>query len=153
MNPWILTIIGTIMPVLELRWGIPYAILNGINPLKAFLVCVFLNILIIPIIFFFLDYINKYLMRIKSWNRFFIYYLNKKIDKVKRKYEILSFFVLFLFVAIPFPGTGAYTGVLLAWFFKLDRKKSIITIALGVLSAGIITTMLTIFGISFFKLF
>ena len=153
MNPWILTIIGTIMPILELRWGIPYAILNGINPLKAFLVCVLLNILIIPIIFFFLDYINKYLMRIKSWNKFFTYYLNKKIDKVKRKYEVLGFFVLFLFVAIPFPGTGAYTGVLLAWFFKLDRKKSIVTIALGVLAAGIITTMLTIFGISFFKLF
>jgi len=153
MNPWILTIIGTIMPVLELRWGIPYAILNGINPLNAFLICVILNILIIPIIFFFLDYINKYLMRIKTWNRFFTYYLNKKIDKVKRKYEVLGFFVLFLFVAIPFPGTGAYTGVLLAWFFKLDRKKSIVTIALGVLAAGIITTMLTIFGISFFKLF
>ena len=153
MNPWILTIIGTLLPVLELRWGIPYAILNNINPLSAFFVCVIINILIIPIIFFFLDYINQYALKIKPWNRFFNYYLTRKVDKVKKKYETLGFFVLFLFVAIPFPGTGAYTGTLLAWFFKLPRKRSIITIALGVLFAGIITTLLTIFGIRIFNWF
>jgi len=153
MNAWILTIIGTVLPVLELRWGIPYAILNNIHPVPAFFICVLLNILIIPIIFFFLDYLNHFLLKIPLWNRFFNYYLNKKVGKVVRKYKELSFFVLFLFVAIPFPGTGAYTGVLLSWFFKLNKKKSFITIALGVLVAGIIVTILTLLGRSLFSLF
>lgn len=152
MNPWLLTIIWTILPVSELRGGITYAILNGINPLSAFFVCVFFNILIIPIIFFFLDYINKFLLKIKLWDRLFTGYLNKKTEKIKRKYEILSFFVLFLFVAIPAPGTGAYTGVLLSWFFKLNRKKSFFIISLGVVAAGIITTILIILGKSLFGL-
>jgi uncharacterized membrane protein len=152
MNPWILTIIWTILPVSELRGGIAYAILNGIHPLSAFLVCVLFNILIIPIIFFFLDHINRFLLKIKLWDRFFTGYLTKKTEKIKRKYEVLSFFVLFLFVAIPAPGTGAYTGVLLSWFFKLNRKKSFFVIALGVIAAGIITTILILLGKSLFDL-
>ncbi len=74
------------------------------------------------------------------------------MDKVKRKYESLGLAILFLFVAIPAPGTGAYTGVLLSWFFELDRKKSFATIALGVIVAGIITTLLTLTGKGLFGL-
>lgn len=153
MNPWILTIILTILPVSELRAGIPYAILNGINPIIAFFICVLFNILIIPVIFFFLEYLNKFLLKIKAWNRFFTSYLNKKVEKIKGKYKMLSYFVLFVFVALPAPGTGAYTGTLLAWFFKLDREKSFLAIALGVLAAGIITTLLTVLGRGIFSLF
>ena len=65
---------------------------------------------------------------------------------------MFSYFVLFLLVAIPAPGTGAYTGALLAWFFKVNRKKGFFVIALGVIAAGIITTILTILGKSLFEL-
>lgn len=150
MNIWILTIIWSVLPVSELRGGIPYAILNGINPLVAFFLCVFFNILIIPFVFLFLDYVNSFLLKIKPWRKFFDYFLTRKVEKIKLKYETLSYFVLFLFVAVPAPGTGAYTGVLLAWFFKLNRKKSFLVIALGVISAGIIVTLLTVIGKSLF---
>lgn len=153
MNIWIWTILLTILPVSELRGGIAYAILNGINPLSAFIVCVFFNILIIPIIFFFLDYINSFFLKIKTWNRFFTGFLNRKVKRIEEKYEVLGFFVLFLLVSIPSPGTGAYTGVLLAWFFRLERKKSFFIIALGVIAAGAITTIATIAGKSLFGLF
>ncbi len=153
MNVWLLTIIWSVLPVSELRGGIAYAILNGINPVSAFLVCVIFNILIIPVIFFFLDHINKVLLKIKLWDRFFTGYLNRKLGKIKKKYEAFSFFILFLFVAIPAPGTGAYTGVLLSWFFKLDRKRSFLIIALGVVAAGIIMTLLVILGRNLFSLF
>ena len=153
MNPWFWSIILSILPISELRGGIPYAILNGISPINAFLICVLANIAIIPVIFFFLDYIHNFLMNIKTYSRVFIYYINRKVEKVRRKYETLSYLVLFLFVAIPAPGTGSYTGVLLAWFFKLDRKKSFAVIGLGVIVAGIITTILTILGKSLFGLF
>tara|TARA_Y100000310_G_scaffold86397_1_gene83243 strand:+ start:3956 stop:4420 length:465 start_codon:yes stop_codon:yes gene_type:complete len=152
MNPWILTIILSMLPISELRGAIPYAILNGINPITAFLVAVLANIIIIPIVFFFLDNIHKFLLRNKSYQKLFDFYVNKKVERVKRKYETLELFVLFLFVAIPAPGTGAYTGVLLSWFFKLDRKKSFAIISLGVITSGITTTLLTISGIGLFNL-
>ena len=152
MHPLIWTIILSILPVSELRGGIPYAILNGVNPITAFLVAVLANILIIPIIFFFLDNIHDSLLNIKPYEKAFNFYISRKVEKVKRKYENLELAILFLFVAIPFPGTGAYTGVLLSWFFKLNRKKSFATIALGVITAGIITTILTLTGKGLFGL-
>jgi len=154
MNPIIWTIILSILPISELRGGIVYAILEGgINPLTSFLIAVLANILIIPVIFFFLDHIHFVLMKIKPYNKAFNFYINRKVERIKRKYETLELFVLFLFVAIPSPGTGAYTGALLAWFFKLDRKKSFAIIALGVIVAGIITTVMTVLGKSLFELF
>ena len=151
MEPIIWTILLSILPVSELRGGIPYAILNGINPITAFFVAVLANIAIIPLIFFFLDYIHRFFLNIKTYERFFDYYINKKVRKVKKKYENLSLLVLFLFVAIPAPGTGAYTGVLLAWFFKLQRKQSFLVIALGVITAGIITIIVTLTGKGLFN--
>jgi len=153
MSALIWTIILSILPISELRGAIPYAILKaGINPFTAFFVAVLANIIIISIIFFFLDYIHGFLLNIKSYEKLFHYYINRKVNKVKQKYETLGLFVLFLFVAIPAPGTGAYTGVLLSWFFKLNRKKSFYIIALGVITAGIITTLLTITGKTLFNL-
>ena len=141
------------LPIFELRGAIPYAILSaGINPITAFLLAVFANILIIPLIFFFLDYIHKFLLKIKAYKRFFNFYIERKVEKIKLKYESLELLALFFFVAIPAPGTGAYTGVLLSWFFELDRVKSFATIALGVITAGIITTILTLTGKSLFGL-
>ncbi len=152
MNPLFWIIILSILPVSELRGAIPYAILKaGINPISAFLIAVFLNILIIPVLFFFLDYINKFLLKIRAYKRFFEYYVNKKTSKIRKRYETLSLFAVFLFVAIPFPGTGAYTGILLSWVFKLNRIKSIAVIALGVIAAGLITTFITIGGLGIFN--
>ena len=152
MNPLIWTIILSMLPISELRGGIPYAILNNIPPITAFFIAVLANILIIPIIFFFLDYLHDFFLNIKVYNKLFNFYINKKIEKIKNKYETLEFFALFLFVAIPAPGTGAYTGVLLSWIFKLNRRKSFLVIALGIITAGIITTLLTLTGKGLFSL-
>ena len=154
MNPFIITIILSMLPISELRGAIPYAILKaGINPFTAFLIAVFANIFIIPFIFFFLDYLHHIFLRISTYRKLFNFYINKKVEKIKKKYETLELLVLFLFVAIPAPGTGAYTGVLLSWFFELDRKKSFAVIALGVITAGIITTLLTVGGLEIFRFF
>ena len=152
MNPILITIILSILPISELRGAIPYAILNNINPFTAFFVAVLANILIIPLIFFFLDKIHHIFLKINTYEKLFNFYISGKVEKVKKKYEKLELLALFFFVAIPAPGTGAYTGVLLSWFFELDRKKSFAVIALGVITAGIITTLLTISGVGLFNL-
>ena len=69
------------------------------------------------------------------------------VGRIRRKFQRhvgtrWEYLVLFLFVSVPIPGTGAYTGSLIAWLFKLKRRKSILTIALAVITAGILVTLI-----------
>ncbi|MCK4521896.1 MAG: small multi-drug export protein [Nanoarchaeota archaeon] len=142
-------ILASLLPISELRGGIPIAIANNIKPVVAYTVCVFFNILVIPIVFFFLDYIHKYLVQIRFYRNTFNSHLERNIKKIEKhmgtKWE---FIVLMLFVGIPLPITGAYTGTLLAWFFKINRKKAYVALSLGVLIAGIIVSIVSVLGIN-----
>ena len=77
--------------------------------------------------------------------------MQKKVDKFEKKYNTTGFLALMIFVAIPLPGTGAWTGCLISWFLDLDRKKSLLYISLGVLIAGIITTLASLGIINIFS--
>ncbi len=131
------------MPITELRIGLPmaivYAIEHNIPIVFIFSLIVLLNILVIFFIFFFLDNFHHLFLNFKFYRKFFEGYVKKfqkKVDKFEKKFQNLGFFALVLFVAIPLPGTGAWTGCLVSWLLGLDRKKSILAIALGVLIAG-----------------
>src|SRR3989338_1496616 len=154
MNPLIKAIIASLLPISELRGGIPIAVASGYSYLTAFIVCVIANILVIPISFFILDYLNKYLMKIKIYKKI----IERSIEKGKKSIENKigtkwEFIALMLFVGIPLPMTGAYTGTLIAWFFKLNRKKSYLALSLGVLMAGIIVTFVVLTGSAIFNIF
>ena len=150
MNVILNTIILALLPISELRGAIGYAIASGLNPLTAFVVATIANIFVMPIVFLFLDYLHKRFMKIKSYENLFYKHVERSKKKIERhigtKWE---YFALGFFVAIPLPLTGAYTGALLAWLFKLNRKKSFIAISLGVVAAGIAVTLLAT-GIKFF---
>ncbi|MCK5043515.1 small multi-drug export protein [Candidatus Pacearchaeota archaeon] len=150
-------LILTIMPVTELRVGLPLAIIyameHNIPIMLIFSLVILLNILIIFGIFYFLDHLHNVFMNFKFYKRIFdrhIKRFQKKVDVFERKYKSGGFFALVLFVAVPLPGTGAWTGCLASWLLGLDRKKSILAIALGVFIAGILILLGTI---SFINLF
>jgi len=148
-------ILFTLAPITELRIGLPiainFALKNNISVIFIFFFIVLINILLIFFIFFFLDRIHKFLMRLKIYRKSFEFYLDKiqkKVDKFEKRYNEVGFFALMLFVAIPLPGTGAWSGCLLSWILGLERKKSIIAIALGVTIAGLIILLGTLGVIS-----
>ncbi|NCN51463.1 small multi-drug export protein [archaeon] len=156
MNELILSIFLTLLPLIELRGGLPLALLNaskyGVSNLLIFLIIVFLNILLIFIIFFFLDNIHNVLIKFNFYKKFYSFYLKKmrkKISKFEKLHSSIGLVALFIFVAIPLPLTGAYTGTFISWVLGLDRKKSILAISLGVLTAGIIIYFSTLGIISF----
>lgn len=151
MNTLIEAFIISLIPVVELRGGIPYAIAKGANPLTACVVCVIANFLVVPIVYFFLTYIHSSLMKMAFYNRIFTKYIEAKRDKLE-KYMGTSteLIALTLFVGVPLPATGAYTGAMLAWFFKMKKRNSYISIFLGVLMAGIIVTLVTVGAFSGF---
>ena len=147
----------TIAPITELRVGLPlgikYALDTGTPWLLVFILIVLVNILMIFFIFYFLDHLHKLFMKIKIYEKLFNKYLKKfqkKVDKFEAKYSTSEILGLMVFVAIPLPGTGAWTGCLLAWLLKLDRKKSLLGISLGVIIAGLLVLFASL---GFFSLF
>lgn len=141
----ILVFIISLLPILELRGGLLAASLLGLDPIPSYIITIVGNLLPIPFILWFINKIldwmrnSKHLKCVASW-------LDKKVDKHKSSIEKYGFWGLVLFVGIPLPGTGAWTGSLIASVLEMDRKKSFLAILLGVVMASIIM-MLISFGL------
>lgn len=144
----IIAFIVSLMPILELRGGLIAAKLMDIDFVKAFIICYLGNMLPIPFILLFIRKIFNILKR----NRRIAMIIEKleakslsKADKV-RKYRLWG---LFIFVAIPLPGTGAWTGALIADLLDIRIRDSLLTIGIGVLVAGCIISALSygLFGL------
>lgn len=149
-------LILTVIPLTELRVGLPiiinYCLINQLSIIPFFLIVIILNILVIFLIYFFLEKINGILLNLNFYQIWFEKVVKKIREKNKRfedRFNEIGYLALVLFVAVPLPGTGAWTGTLLAWLFGFEKKKSIISISLGVLIAGLIILFfsLGIFGI------
>jgi uncharacterized membrane protein len=141
----LIVILLAMLPISELRGAIPTAILaNGMNPFLAFLLCVCFNILIVPFVFLFLYTAHGYFYKIEIYKKLFDKFIVKSEIKLKDKFEKYGYFALTLFTAIPLPVTGAYTATLASFAMQLDKKKSFMAIALGVVIAGIIVTLVTL---------
>jgi len=145
MNSLFNVFVLSMLPLGELRAGIPFGILSGLGILPTFFLAVFANFLVAFILFFFLDHLHTTFMKIKIYERLFVSY----IGRIQKKHHHLQnhkwpYYALFIFVAIPFPLTGVYSGTLLSWLFKFNRKHSYFSLGLGVVAAGIITTLFTV---------
>lgn len=129
------------MPVVELRGALPWAITRGLDPWFSFVLCVLFNMVPVPFILLFL---NKILAWMETTRAFagIANWLRERAHKKSETYYKYEMLGLFLLVAIPLPGTGAWTGALVASVFGLKMKRAIPPIFLGVAAAGVI--MLTI---------
>jgi len=152
----IIAILLTALPLIELRAGMPvavdYALKTNSSLVLVFFAIVFLNILIVFPILLFLDFFHERLCKISFYRRFsdfFIRRARKKALKIEKKMGLWSYLALAMFVAVPLPGTGAWTGTLIAWILKMNRLRSILAIALGVFIAGIIVFLASIGIIGF----
>ena len=141
----LIAFILSMLPIIELRGGIIAGRALGLSPIPTFIICYIGNIIPVPFILWLIkSIINK--MRkssIKVFNKF-VKWLDKKVDNKKGQIEKYGFWGLVLFVGIPLPGTGAWTGCLIAAMLDMDKKKSFIAAAIGVLIAGIIISLLSI---------
>ncbi len=132
----------SMIPILELRGGLIAAAFLNVNPIISFLVCVLGNIIPIPFILWFITPLFKKLKSISKINKY-VDKLEKKALKKKDKIEKYEFLGILLFVGIPLPGTGAWTGSLIAALLDMNKKKSLVAAILGVILAGIIMTFLS----------
>ena len=132
----------SMIPILELRGGLIAAALFKVNMWKAIMLCITGNIIPIPFILWFITPIFNCLKKTKLF-RPIVEKLEKKSMGKSEKIQKYEFLGLVLFVGIPLPGTGAWTGTLLAAVLNMDKKKSFFTIMVGVFMASIIMMILS----------
>lgn len=157
MKKYLIVLLISMVPLLELRGAIPYAVGFGLPLIPSYIIAVIGNMIPVPFIFLFAR-------RILEWGKdkpliggFFTWCLEKG-ERGGRKLEEKAgrglYVTLLLFVGIPLPGTGAWTGTLAASFLNMDFKKSVLCVMAGVILAGVImlAASLGVFGaISFLK--
>lgn len=143
MNSVLFTFLLAMVPVGELRGAIPYAVATGMAPGLAFSVAVFGNILIVPLLFLFLEFIHFRFLHLRYYRSAFDYFMARTRARAQRKVERYGYVGLFLLVAIPLPLTGAYTATIAAWFFGMRKWPAFLSICAGVLVAGVIVLLLS----------
>lgn len=140
MREVLLVVLTTATPVSELRGGIPLGIALGLDPWLVFLLSVTTNVLVflparLALAWFYrtvfarMPYFDRYLLRVR-----------RRGEPIVRKYGLVG---LILFVAVPLPITGAYTGTVLSWLLAMEWKRSFVAIGIGVVCAGIIVMLAT----------
>ncbi len=137
----------TLLPFLELRASIPYGILvRNMDAFTVFFVCVITNILLAPVVYVFLDKFIGFFLYFKLIDRIYQKYVErtqKKVRKYVEKYGVLG---VAIFIGIPLPGSGVYSGAVGSYVLGLGFKKFIIAAIIGVLIAGTIVTLITVAG-------
>ena len=138
-----LTVLVSMLPIVELRGGIPFGVAAGLPVWAAFIAAVIGNLIPVP-------FIIVYIRRIFQWMRKRIPKLNNLVDALERKAHLkgrkvtkYKYLGLMILVAIPLPGTGAWTGSLAAAFLDMPLRKAIPAVIAGVLIAGIAISILT----------
>lgn len=137
LNKNIVIFIISLLPLLELRGGLIAASLLKVNIYKALVICFLGNILPIPFVLLLLEKVFNILRKWKVTKKL-VDWLERKLLSKRKQLDKYGYAGLLLFVGIPLPGTGAWTGSGLAVLLGLDRKKSFIYIILGVLLAELI---------------
>lgn len=153
MNHILIASLLSILPISELRGGIPYLVAQGYSLYLAYPLCVGLNFLVAPITYIFLNTLHKLFSRFDWYMRLFEKLVMRARHKIEQQVNKYGYWGILLFVAIPLPVTGAYTGTLGAWILGLSKRKTILAVAGGVIIAGIIVSLVMYFGIETLNIF
>lgn len=150
MKILLITFFMAAVPLIEQRGAIPYGIFNGLSPLMAFTLGFLGSLLPVPFILLLFNKIYAFLLKYKFFSRL-VKIIDKKIAKNRATFEKYQELALIIFIAIPLPTTGLWTGSAIAAFLKLNFKKSLFCATVGgILSAAAITA-LCVFIPSLFK--
>ena len=156
LKKYLVCFLVSMVPLIELRAGVPFAVGMGLDYFTALAVCVIGNMIPVPIIYFFARKVLEWGRDKKYIGKFFTYCIEKG-EKGGRKLTAKAgrgglFVALMLFVGIPLPGTGAWTGTLAASFLNMGIKSTTASVCLGVIIAGIIMGVVSMTGLHIFGL-
>jgi uncharacterized membrane protein len=146
---WISVILVAAMPISELRGAIPVAMMYGFDPLTAYILSVIGNLIPVVPLLLWLETVSNRLRRYNSWDKFFDWLFTRTHRRHSEYYEKYGTIALSLFVAIPLPVTGAWTGCAAAFVFGIKFRHAFPAVLLGVLAAGVIVTLTSLGVLTF----
>ena len=154
MGELINLILLTLTPFLELRASIPYGILVAkMHWFLVMVVAIVVNIILGPIVYFIIDKFIHLLEKIPYFNTFWEHSIEKTQNKIKPYVDRYGEWGLALFIGIPLPGSGVYSGAIAAYLLGMDKKKFFMAVVAGVLIAGTLVTLIVHSGTSAFGFF
>ncbi len=136
----------SISPFGEAKVGIPFGMWKGLNIYMVFLICFGANVLVFPIMSFFLESVNKYLLRWNFYKKAALYVARKAKTGSGDKIKKYGFWGLIFFVMIPLPGTGVYAGSIASYLFKIEKQKAFIANTVGIFFSSVIVWVMTLFA-------
>lgn len=142
MMKYLYTFFISMLPIIELRGAIPVGAASGLPWYINYLLCCIGNMLPVPFILFFVQYVLNFMKHIRHLDRI-AFWVEEKAEKYKGQVTKYATWGLLLFVAAPLPGTGAWTGSLVAAFIKMEKKTAFFSVLGGVLIAGVIITLIS----------
>src|SRR3972149_6965703 len=147
MSGLLLAILLSMAPITELRVGIPVGLAAGYNPGLVFALCFLANIAVLPVVFAILEFFHRRFMHHDGYRSRFDRYMEhtrKKVHPYIEKYGMPGFAV---FVALPLPGTGAWTAMAAAWFLGMHKGKAFAAVSVGVFVAGLLVLSVSLGGL------
>jgi uncharacterized membrane protein len=140
----LIAMLWSISPFGEAKVGIPYALLNDVNMYVALLFCFLANLLVLPIMTFFLDVINRYFFKWYHYKKAAIFVARRAKAGAGKNVKKYGFWGLMMFVLIPLPGTGVYAGTIAAYLFGLEKKQAFLANAVGIFFSCVIVWITTL---------
>ncbi len=151
IQDFVFAFLWSISPFGEAKVGIPFGMLKGLNIYMVFLICFGANVLVFPIMSFFLESVNKYLLKWNFYKKGALYVARKAKTGSGDKIKKYGFWGLIFFVMIPLPGTGVYAGSIASYLFKIEKQKAFAANTIGIFFSSAIVwvmTLLTMKGIA-----
>jgi uncharacterized membrane protein len=149
---WFQIFFGSMVPWIESRYVIPYALwVFNWELWQVFPLAVLGNMLPIPFVLLFFKFVEKFLRRFRFWTKIMDWLFKRTRERADGKIIKYEYLGLIMFVAVPLPFTGAWTGSLIAYLFDLKFSKSLLTILLGVIISATITVILYSTGLIFWS--
>ena len=149
----VISFLLSVSPLGEARAGLPYALINDINPFIAYIVCLVANILVYPIMVVFLNNVDKYFWRFRLYKKASLFVARRAKSKAGETINKYGFWGLMIFVMIPLPVTGAYIGSIAAHIFRINMRKAFYAISLGLVVSCLIVAVGIHFSLLGIRLF
>lgn len=128
----LMAFLWSISPFGEAKVGLPYAIISGVNIYVAFLVCFIANVLVFPVMIYFLEKINRPLLRWRLYKKSAVFVARRAKNGAGKNLEKYGFWGLLFFVMLPVPGTGVYAGTIASYIFRISRRKAFLANTVGI---------------------
>src|SRR3546814_422759 len=141
----------SISPFGEAKVGIPYAIFNNVNIYISFIVCFLANVLVYPVMSFFLNYVNQYLLKWKFYKKMAVKVARRAKNGADSGIRKFGFWGILIFVMLPIPGTGVYAGTIASYLFRMPYRQAFLANTIGIFLSCIIVwgmTLATYHGIN-----